>query len=67
MDRMREQELAWLRTIAGELATQTIALSRAKVRRINVDGRLGPGVYAKDVILHITAQLGAKGGIGYAY
>ena len=49
------------------LATQTIAMSKPKVRRINVDGRLRPGVYAKDVILHIIAQLGAKGGIGYAY
>ena len=49
------------------LATQTIAMSKAKVRRINVDGKLRPGVYAKDVILHIIAQLGAKGGIGYAY
>ena len=49
------------------LATQTMAMSKAKVRRINVDGRLLPGVYAKDVILHIIAQLGAKGGIGYAY
>jgi 3-isopropylmalate/(R)-2-methylmalate dehydratase large subunit len=49
------------------LATQTMAMSRAKVRRINVDGTLRPGVYAKDVILHIIAMLGAKGGIGYAY
>jgi 3-isopropylmalate/(R)-2-methylmalate dehydratase large subunit len=49
------------------LATQTIAMSKPKVRRINVDGTLRPGVYAKDVILHIIAQLGAKGGIGYAY
>ncbi len=49
------------------LATQTIAMNRLKVRRINVDGRLGPGVYAKDVILHILALLGARGGIGYAY
>ncbi len=49
------------------LATQTIALDRLRVRRIRVDGFLGPGVYAKDVILHIIAQLGAKGGIGYAY
>ncbi|MGI8604656.1 MAG: 3-isopropylmalate dehydratase large subunit [Verrucomicrobiales bacterium] len=49
------------------LATQTLALSKLKVRRINVDGELGPGVYAKDVILHIIAQLGAKGGLGYAY
>jgi 3-isopropylmalate/(R)-2-methylmalate dehydratase large subunit len=49
------------------LATQTMALSKMKVRRINIDGVLGSGVYAKDVILHIIAQLGAKGGIGFAY
>lgn len=49
------------------LATQTMAMSRPKVRRINVDGELRPGVYAKDVILHIIRVLGVKGGIGYAY
>ena len=49
------------------LATQTMALSKSRVRRINVSGQLGPGVYAKDVILHIIRQLGVKGGLGYAY
>ncbi|MEM8955742.1 MAG: 3-isopropylmalate dehydratase large subunit [Verrucomicrobiota bacterium] len=49
------------------LATQTMAMEKLKVRRINVDGELPPGVYAKDVILHIIKVLGAKGGIGYAY
>jgi 3-isopropylmalate/(R)-2-methylmalate dehydratase large subunit len=49
------------------LATQTLALHRPKVRRINVDGKLLPGVYAKDVILHIIRQLGVNGGIGFAY
>jgi len=49
------------------LATQTLAMSKLKVRRINVDGRLAPGVYAKDVILHIIRTLGVNGGIGYAY
>lgn len=53
--------------IRDVLATQTMAMSKPKVRRINVDGKLGPGVYAKDVILHIIKLLGAKGGIGYAY
>ncbi|MCB1244025.1 MAG: 3-isopropylmalate dehydratase large subunit [Verrucomicrobiales bacterium] len=53
--------------IRDVLATQTMAMSKPKVRRINVDGELGPGVYAKDVILHIIKLLGAKGGIGYAY
>ena len=49
------------------LATQTIALGALKVRRINVEGRLGPGVYAKDVILHIIRTLGVNGGTGFAY
>ena len=49
------------------LATQSMAMSKMKVRRINVNGALRPGVYAKDVVLHIIAQLGAKGGIGFAY
>ena len=49
------------------LATQTLALSPMKVRRIEVNGRLGTGVYAKDVILHIIHLLGVNGGTGYAY
>ena len=49
------------------LATQTMALGYMKVRRINVDGTLRPGVYSKDVILHIIRLLGANGGIGHAY
>ena len=49
------------------LATQTLAMAELKVRRINVSGDLKPGVYAKDVILHIIRHLGAKGGIGFAY
>ena len=42
------------------LATQTLALGKLKVRRIEVDGKLGPGVYAKDVILHIIRKLGVE-------
>ena len=53
--------------IRDVLATQTIAMSKLKVRRINVGGKLQPGVYAKDVALHIIKLLGAKGGIGFAY
>ena len=49
------------------LATQTMALGRLKVRRINVDGELPPGVYAKDVILHLIRLLGVNGGTGFAY
>ncbi|MEB3213244.1 MAG: 3-isopropylmalate dehydratase large subunit, partial [Leptolyngbyaceae bacterium] len=49
------------------LASQTLALSKLKVRRIEVNGNLPEGVYAKDVILHIIRTLGVKGGVGYAY
>ena len=53
--------------VADILATQTLALSRPKVRRIEVTGKLRPGVFAKDVILHIIRKLGVQGGVGYAY
>src|SRR6266511_4671915 len=49
------------------LATQCLALEPLRVRRIDVDGTLNPGVYAKDVILAIIGTLGVKGGVGYAY
>src|SRR5260370_35621991 len=44
-----------------------MAISKLKVRRINVDGRLSAGTYAKDVILHIIRKLGVNGGNGFAY
>jgi 3-isopropylmalate/(R)-2-methylmalate dehydratase large subunit len=49
------------------LASQTLALAKLKVRRIEVNGELPQGVYAKDIILHIIRQLGVKGGVGFAY
>jgi 3-isopropylmalate/(R)-2-methylmalate dehydratase large subunit len=49
------------------LASQTLAISPSKVRRIDVNGRLGPGVFAKDVILTIIGRLGVQAGAGYAY
>jgi 3-isopropylmalate/(R)-2-methylmalate dehydratase large subunit len=49
------------------LASQTLALAKLKVRKVEVNGPLNPGVYAKDVILHIIRTLGVKGGVGYAY
>jgi 3-isopropylmalate/(R)-2-methylmalate dehydratase large subunit len=49
------------------LATQTIAMNKLKVRKISINGTLGSGVYAKDIILNIIEKLGVKGGIGYAY
>ena len=44
-----------------------MALGKLKVRRIEVNGKLRPGVYAKDVILHIISTLGVNGGTGFAY
>jgi 3-isopropylmalate/(R)-2-methylmalate dehydratase large subunit len=49
------------------LATQCLAMARLKVRRIEVTGKLGRGVFAKDVILAIIRELGVKGGVGFAY
>src|SRR5262245_759648 len=49
------------------LAAQCLALDPLKVRRIDVNGQLGPGVYAKDVILTIIRRLGVQGGVGFAY
>jgi 3-isopropylmalate/(R)-2-methylmalate dehydratase large subunit len=49
------------------LASQCLAMEPLKVRRIVVDGRLAPGVYAKDVILAIIRTLGVQGGVGFAY
>src|SRR5438874_9005496 len=49
------------------LASQCLALDPLKVRRIEVSGRLSPGVYAKDVILTIIRRLGVQAGVGFAY
>jgi len=49
------------------LATQTMAIGKLKVRRINVYGELSAGTYAKDVILHLIRKLGVNGGNGFAY
>jgi 3-isopropylmalate/(R)-2-methylmalate dehydratase large subunit len=49
------------------LASQCLALDPLKVRRIDVNGRLRSGVYAKDVILTIIRRLGVQGGVGFAY
>jgi 3-isopropylmalate/(R)-2-methylmalate dehydratase large subunit len=49
------------------LATQTLALEKLKVRRIEIAGRLSPGVYAKDVALHLIHLMGARAGVGFAH
>ena len=53
--------------IRDVLATGCIAADKQKVRRINVEGELGKGVYAKDIILKIIQDLGVDGGVGHVY
>ncbi|PSP95617.1 3-isopropylmalate dehydratase large subunit [Halobacteriales archaeon QS_4_62_28] len=53
--------------IRDVLATQTIAMEKQQVRKIEVDGELGEGVEAKDIILEIIRRLGTEGGVGYVY
>lgn len=47
------------------LATQTLLLQRSKSMEVRVEGALGPGVTAKDLILHIIGVIGAAGGTGH--
>ena len=53
--------------IRDVLATQTVAMEKKKVRKIEVTGELGEAVTAKDVILTIIRRLGTDGGVGYVY
>jgi 3-isopropylmalate/(R)-2-methylmalate dehydratase large subunit len=47
------------------LATQTLLQSKPKTLELRVDGRLGPGVTAKDMILYLIGQITTAGGTGY--
>jgi 3-isopropylmalate/(R)-2-methylmalate dehydratase large subunit len=48
------------------LATQTLWQRKPRSMRITVDGTLGLGLSAKDIILTIIRHIGAAGGTGYA-
>ncbi|MCB8889048.1 3-isopropylmalate dehydratase large subunit [Vreelandella malpeensis] len=52
--------------VAHVLATQTLWQTKPKVMRITLEGRLAPGVTAKDIALTWIARLGADGARGYA-
>lgn len=47
------------------LATQTLLLRKSKTMEVRVEGDLGPGVTAKDLILHIVGVVGTAGGTGH--
>jgi 3-isopropylmalate/(R)-2-methylmalate dehydratase large subunit len=48
------------------MATQTLRQTRAANLRVDVQGALAPGVFAKDVILAVVGRLGAAGATGHA-
>jgi 3-isopropylmalate/(R)-2-methylmalate dehydratase large subunit len=48
------------------MVTGTLRLTRPKAMRIRLDGRLNPGVTAKDLALALLARFGAGGGAGHA-
>ncbi|WP_029065665.1 3-isopropylmalate dehydratase large subunit [Labrenzia sp. DG1229] len=52
--------------VAHVLATQTIWQRKPKAMRMHIDGKLGPGVSAKDIALNWIAGLGADGAQGHA-
>ena len=52
--------------VAHVLATQTLWQRRPKTMRVAIEGRLGFGVTAKDVILAVIRHIGAGGGTGHA-
>jgi 3-isopropylmalate/(R)-2-methylmalate dehydratase large subunit len=47
------------------LATQCLLQRRPRTMRVRIDGRLGPGVTAKDIILAVIARIGVDGGTGH--
>ena len=48
------------------LATQCMVMKKSKNMQIVVDGALGEGITAKDIILAIIGRIGTAGGTGYA-
>ncbi len=52
--------------VAHVLATQTIWQKKPAAMRIRIEGKLGPGVSAKDIALNWIARLGADGAQGHA-
>jgi len=48
------------------MATQCLIQKKSRNMLISVDGQLGPGVTAKDIILTVIGEIGTAGGTGYA-
>lgn len=48
------------------MATQCLIQKKMKNMRVNVNGKVGKGVTAKDIVLAIIGEIGTAGGTGYA-
>lgn len=48
------------------LATQTLLAKKSKSMLVEVEGQLGEGVTAKDIVLAVIGKIGTAGGTGYA-
>jgi 3-isopropylmalate/(R)-2-methylmalate dehydratase large subunit len=48
------------------LATQTLLAKKSKAMLVQVEGRVGAGVTAKDIVLAVIGKIGTAGGTGYA-
>lgn len=48
------------------MATQCLVQKKSKALLVSVDGKVGPGVTAKDIVLAIIGEIGTAGGNGYA-
>ncbi len=53
--------------VAEVLATQCLVQRRPKTFEARIDGRLGPGVTAKDVILALLTEIGVDAGTGHVF
>jgi 3-isopropylmalate/(R)-2-methylmalate dehydratase large subunit len=51
--------------VAHVLATQSLWQRKPRTLRVRIDGRLGAGVSAKDLILALIAKIGAAGAVGH--
>ncbi len=48
------------------LATQCLIQKKSKAMQVRVEGKVGPGVTAKDIVLAIIGEIGTAGGTGFA-
>lgn len=53
--------------VSHVLATQCLMQEKPKSFAVNVEGQLGPGVTAKDLILAVIAHIGTGGGAGHVF